>query len=655
MKNTFFVWLSIFTMAAMCISIISCSDDEEGGVTNETVKKLMSERWLSASGSYNEYSYGADAESSTDCFYFLDEQYGVNVWGSEEVDSYFGTSNNSGKDFFNYSVQGNRIIINYFKGTSQTLTFNEYYLESGGNNYTGIGLTSNDKNNMATWRTQLAEELSAVGYAAAVKSGVLATIKKTDNFHQQLDITSNLTKKYPYKKIEYWIIIDTHTGNSNANQYDEYSYKDNNGLHIDNLFELNNNGRVYLKIYNSIKEKQNSGNALTSDERAELSSVTNILNEVANNTKFEFFVEINGRRFNIPTKIIQGREESDDEEQEIPDTPYYPNIKSTPLTLEAIADGTFTFRNKATGNVMYKIDSGKTQTISANSTKTINVTAGQKVRFFGNNTAYATDDEDGNNSLISSTVDFYVYGNIMSLVNSTNFSTTTVLAPYAFTRLFYGNKHLKNHPSNDLILPALVLASYCYRAMFGKCTNLTTAPELPAATMASYCYSQMFSGCSSLTTAPKLPATTLDSFCYTTMFSSCSSLTTAPKLPATTLAPSCYSGMFKSCTKLTAAPELPATTLASNCYKAMFSSCSSLITAPELPATTLTVGCYYKMFYLCSKLRSVTCLATKKSATDCTYQWLGSVSSTGTFVKATGTSWSSGISGIPDKWTIRNR
>ena len=308
MKKKIFSWLSIFLVAALCVGFASCggSDDDGGGapVVNETVKKLMAKRWLYASADYNEYSYGAAAEATTDCLYFLDGQHGVNIWGSKEVDTNFGTSNNSGKYFFNYSVQGNRIVISYLNGNTQTLTFNESYLESGGNQYSGIDLTSDDQSRMATWRTQLVEELDAVGYDAAVKSGVVANIKKTDNFHQQLDITSNLAQKYPGKNITYIVIINTNTGNKYSDQYDEYVFKDNNDLHLDNLLALNADGSIYLKIYDSIMAKKNSGQSLTSEEREMLSSCIQILNDIANHTTFEFYVEINGKRFNIPTKYV---------------------------------------------------------------------------------------------------------------------------------------------------------------------------------------------------------------------------------------------------------------------------------------------------------------------------------------------------------------
>ena len=139
------------------------------------------------------------------------------------------------------------------------------------------------------------------------------------------------------------------------------------------------------------------------------------------------------------------------------------------------------------------------------------------------------------------------------------------------------------------------------------------------------------------------------------MFNGCTSLTTAPELPATTLTNYCYRSMFNGCTSLVTAPELPATTLAESCYANMFEGCTNLTTAPNLPATTLTQGCYWEMFGGCTSLNSITCLATDISASRCTNVWVTNVAANGTFTKASSmTSWTTGVSGIPDNWAIQD-
>lgn len=195
-----------------------------------------------------------------------------------------------------------------------------------------------------------------------------------------------------------------------------------------------------------------------------------------------------------------------------------------------------------------------------------------------------------------------VGGNIMSLLYGSGFTGQETSFPsgstYNFTSLFYNN------------------------------TNLVDASEL------------------------LLSATTLTDNCYYNMFSYCVTLTTAPVLPATTLAEKCYLNMFRNCASLTTAPALPATTLVNSCYGGMFFGCASLTTAPMLPATTLVQECYGDMFGYCTLLNNITCLATDISASYACGYWLSNVSSTGTFTKAAGVTWPTGVSGIPSGWTV---
>ena len=250
-----------------------------------------------------------------------------------------------------------------------------------------------------------------------------------------------------------------------------------------------------------------------------------------------------------------------------------------------------------------------------------------------------------------------LFENCKSLTTSPELPATT-LAESCYEYMFYKCTSLTVAPE----LPATTLTEFCYNRMFYKCTSLTVAPELPATTLAQSCYEYMFYGCTSLTVAPELPATTLAESCYESMFNGCTSLTAAPELPATILAKLCYYQMFSGCTNLTAAPELPATALAISCYREMFHGCTNLTAAPELPATTLLNYCYQGMFYGCTNLSSITMLATDISAYYCLKDWVSGVASSGTFTKAASLIQGSetgqiptGISGIPEGWTVVNK
>lgn len=198
------------------------------------------------------------------------------------------------------------------------------------------------------------------------------------------------------------------------------------------------------------------------------------------------------------------------------------------------------------------------------------IPAGGTILFRGNNTYI----NKAGSLRFSSTQNFSVSGNIMTLLDKTGQSVTLSVA--GFRELFSGSKVTD---ASKLKLPATTLVPNCYQLMFMNCTSLVNAPALPATTLAEACYNTMFQGCTALTKAPELPATTLANSCYGAMFVNCTSLVTPPSiLPATSVLDtySCYSQMFSGCTSLTTSPYIASEDLASNCYYAMFNGCTSL-------------------------------------------------------------------------------
>lgn len=289
---------------------------------------------------------------------------------------------------------------------------------------------------------------------------------------------------------------------------------------------------------------------------------------------------------------------------------------TTPLTFEARTAGAkvrFDINNfAATNPVEYSLNSYGWQTYTSGTAIELE-NVGDKVMFRGSNYNYSVPSNDAN-STFSCTASCYVYGNVMSLIDKDNFSDATTIPAsanvsfygsgdnaHALSGLFQNNTYIDIHASRDLVLPATTLQSNCYQKMFYGCTGLTKAPVLPA----------------------------------------------------TTLAGSCYAEMFQGCTGLAVVPELPATTLANSCYDHLFYGCTSLTTSPVLPAATLESYCYNWMFGGCTNLATVTCLATNRSATNCTQSWLSGVASSGTFYKASSTTWPIGdVDNVPTNWTV---
>ena len=264
------------------------------------------------------------------------------------------------------------------------------------------------------------------------------------------------------------------------------------------------------------------------------------------------------------------------------------------LTFVAKENGTFTFTPQNSNVISYSTDGGKTWIVG----NSVSVSNGDKVLWKGTMTPSSLDGI----GQFSSTAEFDIQGNIMSLLYGSNYKGQTDLTGKngVFWCLFDGNTKVIN--TENLSLPAPTLAEYCYFGMFYGCTSLTTAP----------------------------------------------------KLPATTLANDCYSGMFYACTSLVKAPELPATTLANSCYEAMFTGCTSLTTAPELPATTLVSNCYKSMFTDCTNLNYIKAMFTTTPSGSYTSNWVSGVAASGTFIKNSTAQWNvTGVYAIPSGWTVQ--
>lgn len=288
--------------------------------------------------------------------------------------------------------------------------------------------------------------------------------------------------------------------------------------------------------------------------------------------------------------------------------------------------------------VEYSLNDGEwTSVTSSSGTGTLmtNVSPGDIVRVRSDLPAMATN--SSNYITFSSTTATEISGNILSLINATNFtSVASISSSYTFCKLF--DSMLPLYADN---LKLKLVSDHCYYYAFANCSTLRKAPKFLASTLSQYCYGFMFNSCNYLKEAPELPATTLAPYCYTNMFASCLRLEVPPSiLPATTLSTDCYekmflkcenlkktptfsftttadyscSYMFSQCTKLTEAADLLATTIGRSSYEYMFNKCTSLTTAPKIFATTAGNRSCERMFLSCSSLiNPPTLLATNLS------------------------------------------
>ena len=182
-----------------------------------------------------------------------------------------------------------------------------------------------------------------------------------------------------------------------------------------------------------------------------------------------------------------------------------PDYSAMPLTFSILSDGYINWHvNNVTNEpdfqrtIYYSKDSGNTwNSITSTVEGThIPVLSGETVMFKGDNSKYSEDFENST-KFSGTTCEYDVYGNIMSLINSTGYTSLTALTEnFQFFGLF-GDTPVRS--AEHLILPAMELTRDCYRDLFIRCANLTTAPVLPAQHVPENSYYFMFYCCKHLT------------------------------------------------------------------------------------------------------------------------------------------------------------
>ena len=285
------------------------------------------------------------------------------------------------------------------------------------------------------------------------------------------------------------------------------------------------------------------------------------------------------------------------------------NAVEIPLTLEMLEnDNGIIIRNPRSLTIKWKVNDSDYMDSADTLIQIEGLNIGDKVAFHSQNLTYGDTETDASPRTEKSTMirvvkKAYVYGNITSLRDGFNFSSSSshllTVPDRAYAHLFLKNPDLYNHPYKDIVLPATKVGRNAYYGMFSACSNLTRASDLPATDIDTKSYQWMYLSCDNLRKAPAI-------------------------LPATSLADQCYRGMFQYCYNLEASPELPA-------------------------EKNLANGCYMEMFYGCSNLKQITCYA-KSPSNSYTSGWVYGVPSSGYFKKHPDASWITGVSGIPAGW-----
>lgn len=194
----------------------------------------------------------------------------------------------------------------------------------------------------------------------------------------------------------------------------------------------------------------------------------------------------------------------------------------TYLTFEPISSAV-AFRN-STKTFQYSLDYGSTWT-TLTTANTVTVNVGQKMMVKGNFGA-GSDDNNGN-KFITSGGTWKAYGNVLSLVDSDNYTATTAISSYQLINLFRDCTTLVD--VDNLKIPAYTVSDLSIRGMFRNCSSLVHVPSDLLSTFTAltgaYCSMGMFEDCSSLLETPIIPDVPIGSYGLWGMFNNCTSLT----------------------------------------------------------------------------------------------------------------------------------
>lgn len=296
------------------------------------------------------------------------------------------------------------------------------------------------------------------------------------------------------------------------------------------------------------------------------------------------------------------------------DTDITDYLSETPFTIGILSAGNFTVRSNNAAwskTVEYQKNDGNWTSINITTAATsLSVVPGDKISFRGDNDTYAEWNSNGvyqctfGSYESGTTCRFIAYGNVMSLISKSSFSTLSQFtSPGVFGYMFSCAYYLED--ASGLILPSTNLTNLCYNHMFNA-TGIKYPPKL---------------------------------------------------LPAKRVAQSAYGGMFTLSSNLIEPPEIQALSVLSNGCSEMFYNCSSLKKAPSLIAQNVGTNGYWKMFNGCSNIDKIVSFISNPNTDGNTTDWLNGVSSTGLFFKLSNVDTSlfpRDANGIPAGWEFVN-
>lgn len=329
------------------------------------------------------------------------------------------------------------------------------------------------------------------------------------------------------------------------------------------------------------------------------------------------------------------------------------NISNSVAEFSMVADGT----PSDTPDLDYSLDGTTWSAYDFTTLPTIEVPVDGQIYLKGTNT-YGFMPGEGNGYSIHMNQNYDIIGNLMSIIDATDYATKTSSNERVFTYLFRNETHLiHSHQANCGNVATFEFAS-C-KGTFQGCTNLLTPIDLSKVTYTSEASFQiMFYGCTSLLYCPDFSGVkNVQSNTFDQTFSGCTSLKEGAdfsNIKENINSGDAFYQTFYGCTSLET-PALIGNLYSTNPYEIfceMYYGCTSLKEGMDIRGVTYAKtdsDGMRNMYNGCTSLMTAYVAPTYLQDTS---SWLYNVASGGTLYLPYGFTLPIGDSGVPSNWTV---
>ena len=290
----------------MCFMFAACPPDPEPELLQISESVLKANKWVNRDVSdWNDTSYGGYYETSSDVYYFMDNNIGYNYQQFTDHDTSLGTNKTTYFEKFTYSITDNTVTIR-FTDTGSTMRFTYTaagYLTRNSSFYEPLKMTSSDY----SFVNQNAENME-------YEDNLEDYVQVTDEFNLEelaieITVKSQLAQKYPNEYFKYGV---------------EYGYD----WYINSAYFTmsGSTGKVTVVMdekynmisYKKLRDKEASGSTLTSVEKTLMKDCKKIIEDAVKKFMVRVFVEANGEKYYVEENIRPGYVNLD--------TDYKPNV-----------------------------------------------------------------------------------------------------------------------------------------------------------------------------------------------------------------------------------------------------------------------------------------------------------------------------------------